>query len=284
MHTSALSVSTSSQPDDQAALSGLLHLRNHIPGNAEGYSHSQQAQGQGQGHGVQGQNPYQQNQHHNHNQHQQHHSHQQQNQNQNHNQHQPHSASSYHYVVPDFPHSLTGNHTRQSHSHSQVLQLEQVISWANAAFFLRLYLKYQHALMPLVHKPTFAKDIVDRRDKTDEVFRGLLFSLSESAVSSENEAPWGMKRVMGEELNKISLCVGSPIGSHPRDIPSPEEQDDHPFHATGFGTPAGEVSSGEQDDTGQVSSRAELGVDHRSLRVSPSFVLWGEFVLSKPGD
>jgi hypothetical protein len=58
--------------------------------------------------------------------------------------------------------------------------------------------------------------------------------------------------------------------SHPRDIPSPEEQDDHPFHATGFGTPAGEVSSGEQDDPGQVSPRAELGVDHRSLRVSSS--------------
>jgi hypothetical protein len=173
MHTSALSVSTSSQPDDQAALSGLLHLRNHIPGSAEGYSHSQQ----GQGHGVQGQNPYQQNQHHNQQQHP--HPHQQQNQS----QHHPPSASSYHYVVPDFPHSLTGNHTRQSHSHSQVLQLEQVISWANAAFFLRLYLKYQHALMPLVHKPTFAKDIVDRRDKTDEVFRGLLFSLSESTLS-----------------------------------------------------------------------------------------------------
>jgi hypothetical protein len=183
MHTSALSVSTSSQPDDQAALSGLLHLRNHVPGSAEGYPHSNQ----NQGHGIQGQNPYQQS----HNQHQHPPPHQQQNQN----QHQPPSGSSYHYVVPDFPHSLTGNHTRQSHSHSQVLQLEQVISWANAAFFLRLYLKYQHALMPLVHKPTFAKDIVDRRDKTDEVFRGLLFSLSESTLSKHaRDAPGDARR------------------------------------------------------------------------------------------
>ena len=127
--TSALSVSTSSQPDDQAALSGLLNLRNHIT-NHPAPSH--------------------------------HHS----------------NVPAYHYVVPELPTSL--NHHRPSHSSSQVLQLEQVISWANAAFFLRLYLKYQHALMPLVHKPSFAKDIVDRRDKTDEVFRGLLFSLSES--------------------------------------------------------------------------------------------------------
>lgn len=125
-----MSVSTSSQPDDQAALSGLLNLRNHIPQST----------------------PMQ--------------------------QHQP-LPGGYHYVVPDIrPPSLPLH--RPSHSSSGVLQLEQVISWANAAFFLRLYLKYQHALMPLVHKPTFAKDIVDRRDKTDEVFRGLLFSLSRS--------------------------------------------------------------------------------------------------------
>lgn len=43
-------------------------------------------------------------------------------------------------------------------------------------------------------------------------------------------------------------------GSHTRDISSPEEQDDHPFHSARFGTTSGQVSSSEQDDSGQVSS------------------------------
>jgi hypothetical protein len=37
----------------------------------------------------------------------------------------------------------------------------------------------QHGLMPLVHKPSFALDVLQRRDTGDEVFRGLLCSIGE---------------------------------------------------------------------------------------------------------
>jgi hypothetical protein len=37
--------------------------------------------------------------------------------------------------------------------------------------------------MPLVHKPTFAQDVLSRKDRHDEVFRALLLSLGESSAS-----------------------------------------------------------------------------------------------------
>jgi hypothetical protein len=59
-------------------------------------------------------------------------------------------------------------------------QIETVTSWTNIEFFIQLYLKHQHALVPIVHKPTFRSDLLDRRDRTDPEFRALLLSLGES--------------------------------------------------------------------------------------------------------
>ncbi|KIR51152.1 hypothetical protein I315_06334 [Cryptococcus gattii Ru294] len=55
--------------------------------------------------------------------------------------------------------------------------IESVASWEEVGFFLSLYLKHQHPLLPLVHRPTFAQDVLHRRDRVDEAFRGLLLSI-----------------------------------------------------------------------------------------------------------
>lgn len=56
-------------------------------------------------------------------------------------------------------------------------QIEDLAAWEDVRVFLNLYMEKQHVLVPLVHKPTFAQDVLKRRDKGDEVFRGLLCSL-----------------------------------------------------------------------------------------------------------
>lgn len=65
------------------------------------------------------------------------------------------------------------------------LEIEDVTDWSTVTFFTSLYLKYNHALSPIVHKPTFAHDLATRRDKTDRQFRSLLLGLSE-----RQSAPW----------------------------------------------------------------------------------------------
>lgn len=57
-------------------------------------------------------------------------------------------------------------------------QVEEIAPWCDISYFIGLYLRYQHALMPLVHKPTFTNDIVLRKDRSDETFRALLLSLT----------------------------------------------------------------------------------------------------------
>ncbi|KAM0749420.1 hypothetical protein T439DRAFT_327121 [Meredithblackwellia eburnea MCA 4105] len=61
--------------------------------------------------------------------------------------------------------------------HSLLPQLENVTTWADVNVFLSLYLRHLHFLVPVVHKPSFLADIVHRRDKSDESFRALLFSI-----------------------------------------------------------------------------------------------------------
>lgn len=56
-------------------------------------------------------------------------------------------------------------------------QVEAIGTWSEFCFFVSLYMRHQHALVPLVHKPTFAMDVLHRRDQRDEAFRGLLFSI-----------------------------------------------------------------------------------------------------------
>lgn len=81
---------------------------------------------------------------------------------------QPHSSSS----IPV-----------QNHTQHDVPQIEAVAAWHDVCFFISLHMRHQHGLMPLVHKPTFAQDVLQRRDKTDETFRGLLCSIGESPPS-----------------------------------------------------------------------------------------------------
>jgi len=69
------------------------------------------------------------------------------------------------------------------------LDIEDIAPWQDVCEFLTLYLKYQHALVPIVHKPSFTTDLLQRRDKTDPEFRALLLSLGESHTGtvSSNE-------------------------------------------------------------------------------------------------
>ena len=59
------------------------------------------------------------------------------------------------------------------------LDIEDIAPWQDICDFLNLYLRYQHALVPIVHKPSFTTDLFQRRDKTDPEFRALLLSLGE---------------------------------------------------------------------------------------------------------
>lgn len=61
---------------------------------------------------------------------------------------------------------------------SPELDIEDVTDWSTVTFFASLYLKYNHALSPIVHKPTFAHDLATRRDKSDRQFRSFLLGLS----------------------------------------------------------------------------------------------------------
>jgi hypothetical protein len=75
--------------------------------------------------------------------------------------------------------------------------VEDVLPWVDANFFLSLHLRQQHFLTPFVHKPTFALDILHRRDKSDERFRAVLFSMSR----------W-LRRlaVVGESVTDLDCC------------------------------------------------------------------------------
>jgi hypothetical protein len=56
---------------------------------------------------------------------------------------------------------------------------EDLAEWVDICFFLSLHTRHQHALVPLVHQPSFAQDVLHRRDQRDESFRCLLISLGE---------------------------------------------------------------------------------------------------------
>lgn len=82
------------------------------------------------------------------------------------------------------PPVVLSDHSRACWPDSQQAfpQIEAVLKWPVVIFFLALYTKHQHHLMPLVHKPTFAQDVLSRKDRHDEVFRALLLSLGEHLI------------------------------------------------------------------------------------------------------
>lgn len=60
-------------------------------------------------------------------------------------------------------------------------QISAFASWETIGYFLSLHMLHQHVLTPLVHQPSFARDLLHRRDVQDEPFRGLLLSIGESS-------------------------------------------------------------------------------------------------------
>lgn len=69
-----------------------------------------------------------------------------------------------------------------------MVQVEAIGTWSEFCFFVSLFMRHQHALVPLIHKPTFAMDVLNRKDQRDEAFRGLLFSIGEHLVVADVDA------------------------------------------------------------------------------------------------
>ena len=66
-------------------------------------------------------------------------------------------------------------------------QIEAFAPWNVIWPILSLHIRNQHILVPIVHRPSFAQDLLNRRDIQDEPFRGLLLSMGELRVSFEME-------------------------------------------------------------------------------------------------
>lgn len=60
-------------------------------------------------------------------------------------------------------------------------QIEDIASWGDISFLISLHVRYQHALVPLCHQPSLARDILHRRDQKDEAFRCFLLSVGGSS-------------------------------------------------------------------------------------------------------
>jgi hypothetical protein len=67
--------------------------------------------------------------------------------------------------------------TLSTDPHVPFPQIVTFATWEAVGFFLSLHMRHQHVLTPLVHQPTFARDLLHRRDINDEAFRGLLLSI-----------------------------------------------------------------------------------------------------------
>lgn len=66
---------------------------------------------------------------------------------------------------------------------SRLPQVDDVTSWANISHYISLYLAYLWPLLPLVHRPTFAENLVSRLDQRDTDFRALLLSIVAFTIS-----------------------------------------------------------------------------------------------------
>lgn len=60
---------------------------------------------------------------------------------------------------------------------SKPAQIEEIASWGDVSFLLSLFVQFQYALVPLCHRPSFASDILTRRDQMDEPFRAFVISM-----------------------------------------------------------------------------------------------------------
>lgn len=70
--------------------------------------------------------------------------------------------------------------TLSNDPHVPFPQIGAFATWEQVGFFLSLHMRHQHVLTPLVHQPSFVRDLLHRRDIDDEPFRGLLLSIGKS--------------------------------------------------------------------------------------------------------
>lgn len=78
---------------------------------------------------------------------------------------------------PQTPYDIVSPERLELWEQQQQLSLDDLVDWADVCWFVSLFLREHHCLVPLVHKPSFAQDVVSRRDRRDEGFRGLLCSM-----------------------------------------------------------------------------------------------------------
>ncbi|BEI97789.1 hypothetical protein CcaverHIS631_0300880 [Cutaneotrichosporon cavernicola] len=83
-----------------------------------------------------------------------------------------------------------------------IRRIENFASWDEIGFFLSLHMKHQHMLVPLVHRPSFAQDVLHRRDEEDEAFRGLLLSMVAYTIA-QCPINWLLGRMGRRELESL---------------------------------------------------------------------------------
>jgi hypothetical protein len=82
---------------------------------------------------------------------------------------------------------------------------EDLAEWVDICFFLSLHTRHQHALVPLVHQPPFAQDVLHRRDQRDESFRS-----HPGAVSTALHKPWRRRTMMRSDASSLRAGVDVP--------------------------------------------------------------------------
>nr|XP_018263979.1 uncharacterized protein I303_03857 [Kwoniella dejecticola CBS 10117]OBR86137.1 hypothetical protein I303_03857 [Kwoniella dejecticola CBS 10117] len=81
------------------------------------------------------------------------------------------------------------------------MPIDVVAPWSDISFFISLHMIHQHSLVPIVHRPTFANDLLHRRDQRDETFRGFLASIghicqSPMSLVGQQHTRERLKRIM----------------------------------------------------------------------------------------
>ena len=117
-----------------------------------------------------------------------------------------------------YPHSPRSNVTSRQ-TRGRNIQIEDVASWSTIGFFLSQYLRYQHSLLPLVHRPTFTRALAMRQDKDDVDFRAFLLGLG-------GYVDW-LRRLR-------KLMLGHSSGLHDRPVP---DHASSAIHATSSARP-----------------------------------------------
>ncbi|OXC67411.1 hypothetical protein AYX13_04132 [Cryptococcus neoformans] len=79
------------------------------------------------------------------------------------------------------------------------MPIDVIAPWSDVCFFLSLHMRHQHVLVPIVHKSSFASDLLHRRDQRDETFRGLLASIVAYVIC---QSPISL---MGEQYSRERL-------------------------------------------------------------------------------